>query len=84
MPSKIGFIGLGIMGKGMLLNLAAKMKADFVVWNRSSAAVEEVAQVQTNQEIPPSQYAPPMPQPQSADTACRDCRQIAALLCEPG
>lgn len=42
MPSKIGFIGLGIMGKGMLLNLAAKMKADFVVWNRSSAAVEEV------------------------------------------
>ena len=32
------------------------------------AAVEEVAQVQTNQEIPPSQYAPPMPQPQSADT----------------
>ena len=32
------------------------------------AAVEEVAQVQSNQEIPPSQYAPPIPQPQAIDT----------------
>ena len=32
------------------------------------AAVEEAAQVQNNQEIPPSQYAPPIPQPQAADT----------------
>ncbi len=32
------------------------------------AAVEEVAQTPTGQEIPPSQYAPPVPQPQVADT----------------
>ena len=32
------------------------------------AAVEELAQVQSNQEIPPSQYAPPIPQPQAVDT----------------
>ena len=31
-------------------------------------AVEEVAQAPVNQEIAPSQYAPPVPQPQVADT----------------
>jgi 3-hydroxyisobutyrate dehydrogenase-like beta-hydroxyacid dehydrogenase len=30
----IGFIGIGIMGKGMLKNLLTKVDATFVIWNR--------------------------------------------------
>ncbi len=36
--SAIGFIGIGIMGKGMLKNLATKLDATFVIWNRSDFA----------------------------------------------
>ena len=32
------------------------------------SVVEDAAVAQNNQEIPPSQYAPPVPQPQTADT----------------
>lgn len=43
--SKVGFVGLGIMGKGMMNNLASKLSTveSFVVWNRSPAACEELA-----------------------------------------
>jgi len=37
--SAIGFIGIGIMGKGMLKNLATKLDATFVIWNRSEFAL---------------------------------------------
>jgi 3-hydroxyisobutyrate dehydrogenase len=39
MPEKIGFIGLGIMGRGMTLNL---LKAGFevVVWNRTASRMQ--------------------------------------------
>jgi 3-hydroxyisobutyrate dehydrogenase-like beta-hydroxyacid dehydrogenase len=30
----IGFIGIGIMGKGMLKNLLTKVDSSFVIWNR--------------------------------------------------
>lgn len=42
MSAKVGFVGLGIMGKGMLKNLATKMDgASFVIWNRSPDACAE-------------------------------------------
>jgi len=40
---KIGFIGLGIMGKPMVRNIMKAGYTDVLVWNRSKAAVEEVA-----------------------------------------
>jgi len=43
MSSSIGFIGLGIMGKGMVKNLINKLtEATFVVYNRSIEASEEL------------------------------------------
>lgn len=44
MSSKVGFVGLGIMGKGMIKNLVTKLPAvdTFVVWNRSPDASEEI------------------------------------------
>lgn len=43
MPEKIGFVGLGIMGRGMALNL---LKAGFslTVWNRTANKMEPVIQ----------------------------------------
>lgn len=42
--STVGFIGLGIMGKGMIRNLLTKLdpSLSFVVWNRSSEPSEEL------------------------------------------
>eukprot|EP00428_Durinskia_dybowskii_P074938 CAMPEP_0170403746 /NCGR_PEP_ID=MMETSP0117_2-20130122/26264_1 /TAXON_ID=400756 /ORGANISM="Durinskia baltica, Strain CSIRO CS-38" /LENGTH=294 /DNA_ID=CAMNT_0010660719 /DNA_START=57 /DNA_END=941 /DNA_ORIENTATION=+ len=40
--SPIGFIGIGIMGKGMLKNLVAKVDSHYVIWNRSRAVCEEM------------------------------------------
>lgn len=39
--SPIGFIGIGIMGKGMLKNLATKLDTTFVIWNRSAFFVNQ-------------------------------------------
>jgi 3-hydroxyisobutyrate dehydrogenase-like beta-hydroxyacid dehydrogenase len=42
MSSKVGFIGLGIMGKGMMQNLATKLpNSEFVIWNRSTEVCGE-------------------------------------------
>ncbi|MFK7802308.1 MAG: NAD(P)-dependent oxidoreductase [Anaerolineae bacterium] len=41
MSENVGFIGLGIMGKGMVLNLL-KNDIDVCVWNRSAGKVEEL------------------------------------------
>eukprot|EP00606_Chrysophyceae_sp_TOSAG23-5_P000155 GSChrysophyteH2.ASY1.ANO1.543.1 assembled CDS len=43
MSARVGFVGLGIMGKGMLTNLATKLSGveTFVVWNRSQAVCKE-------------------------------------------
>lgn len=45
LTSPIGFIGLGIMGKGMVRNLLTKLdpSLSFVVWNRSSEACQELS-----------------------------------------
>lgn len=40
---KIGFIGLGIMGKPMVRNIMKAGYTDVLVWNRSKAPMEEVA-----------------------------------------
>ena len=52
---KIGFIGLGIMGKPMVKNLMKGGYTDVLVNNRSRAAVDEVvscgAVAATNEEI---------------------------------
>ena len=40
---KIGFIGLGIMGKPMVRNIMKAGYTDVLVWNRSKDAMEEVA-----------------------------------------
>ena len=47
MASSIGFIGLGIMGKGMLKNLVTKLDPNlsFIVWNRSSEIANEVSKL---------------------------------------
>ena len=34
MTNSIGFVGLGIMGLGMVKNLSTKLAMDLVVWNR--------------------------------------------------
>ena len=39
----LGFVGLGIMGKGMARNLLTKANASLVVWNRSPAVCEELS-----------------------------------------
>ncbi len=43
MPS-VGFIGLGIMGKGMVKNLITKLdpSTSFVIWNRSVDSSKEI------------------------------------------
>jgi glyoxylate/succinic semialdehyde reductase len=43
MESPVGFIGVGIMGQGMLRNLATKLGSnlEFVVWNRGQEALQE-------------------------------------------
>lgn len=43
MQSPIGFIGLGIMGRGMVSNLITKLAASVVVWNRTTSVSEELA-----------------------------------------
>ena len=42
MKGKIGFVGIGIMGKGMVKNLATKLPSDLVIWNRSNDVCKEV------------------------------------------
>ena len=37
---KVGFIGLGIMGKPMALNLMKEGDLDLYVWNRSQPAID--------------------------------------------
>jgi len=40
--NRLGFVGLGIMGKGMLKNLVTKLDTStFVVWNRSPEVAAE-------------------------------------------
>jgi len=43
MSGPIGFVGLGIMGKGMVRNLITKLPGEYVVWNRSAGASAELA-----------------------------------------
>ena len=45
MSTTTGFVGLGIMGKGMIKNLVRKSPegSKFVIWNRSSEPSEEIA-----------------------------------------
>ena len=44
MTSKIGFIGLGIMGKGMANRLATQLpSSQLVVWNRTGKVASEFA-----------------------------------------
>lgn len=38
----IGFIGVGIMGEGMLTNLCNKIDSEFVIWNRSVGVSERM------------------------------------------
>jgi len=44
MESPIGFIGIGIMGKGMIKNLVLKLGVDIIVWNRNPTPSKEVAE----------------------------------------
>ena len=44
MPKRVGFIGLGIMGKPMATNILSK-GFPLAVYNRSSAAVDELAKL---------------------------------------
>ena len=41
--SRVGFVGLGIMGKGMMCNLVTKLQGveSFVIWNRSKDVLAE-------------------------------------------
>lgn len=52
MASKIGFIGLGIMGKGMAHRIASQIgSSQLVVWNRTSAVASEFASQYENGKI---------------------------------
>ena len=44
MSTKVGFVGLGIMGQGMVKNLVTKLPSidTLVVWNRSGAVCQEI------------------------------------------
>lgn len=42
MTTSIGFVGLGIMGVGMVKNLIGKIGCNLVVWNRGVAISEEI------------------------------------------
>jgi len=43
MDSPVGFVGVGIMGRGMLKNLVTKLDSSlqFVVWNRGQESLQE-------------------------------------------
>jgi 3-hydroxyisobutyrate dehydrogenase len=41
MQNRIGFIGLGIMGRGMVANLIQKSGPDIVLWNRTAGRTDE-------------------------------------------
>ena len=41
MSERVGFIGLGIMGRGMAANLL-RAGFDLVVWNRTAARADEL------------------------------------------
>lgn len=45
MTSTIGFVGLGIMGLGMVKNLVTKLGVNLVVWNRGTAVCDEVSRL---------------------------------------
>ena len=42
MTNTIGFVGLGIMGVGMVKNLVTKLGCNLVVWNRGVSVSEEL------------------------------------------
>jgi len=42
MALSVGFVGVGIMGKGMIRNLATKLDNPLVIWNRSTGPAEEL------------------------------------------
>jgi glyoxylate/succinic semialdehyde reductase len=49
MASKVGFIGVGIMGKGMLANLCKKTAGTtFYAWNRSGEVVDDLSKEYPN------------------------------------
>lgn len=39
---KLGFVGLGLMGKGMVKNLATKIGSPMIIWNRSPEVCQEI------------------------------------------
>ena len=43
MSAPLGFIGIGIMGKGMVKNLVTKIGCNLLIWNRNVEASREVA-----------------------------------------
>jgi 6-phosphogluconate dehydrogenase len=55
--AKIGFIGLGIMGSGMVSNLI-KAGHDVTVWNRSESKYEDVKKIGAKTVSDPSQLLP--------------------------
>lgn len=42
MAGSVGFVGLGIMGVGMVKNLVTKLGCNLVVWNRGAQVSEEI------------------------------------------
>lgn len=43
MTNTVGFVGLGIMGVGMVKNLVTKLGLNLVVWNRGAGIAEEMS-----------------------------------------
>jgi len=70
MMSPIGFIGIGIMGRGMLKNLIDKIDSKFVIWNRSSAVCDELH----------SQYPDKITIAQSAAAVVQQCGVTYTML----
>ncbi len=70
MKFPIGFVGIGIMGKGMLNRLVSNCEDSFVVWNRSPEICQEFC----------NQYPGRFTIASSPSDVVRDCKIIFSVL----
>ena len=80
MAEKIGFIGLGIMGRGMAANLLAK-GFDVVVWNRTARRADELVEAGAARAESPAAVAQSCP---IVITCVSDTPDVEAVVLGPG
>ncbi|MDE0672670.1 MAG: NAD(P)-dependent oxidoreductase [Caldilineaceae bacterium] len=80
MAEKIGFIGLGIMGRGMAANLLAK-GFDVAVWNRTARRADELVEAGAARAESPAAVAQSCP---IVITCVSDTPDVEAVVLGPG